>query len=118
MTNFQKQHRLLKPAEFKAVFDKPIKKIHSTHLLIFVGESICPQARLGLAITKKKLKNAVDRNCLKRLVRENFRHVRDDILPIDMVVIVKSGYQREFDIAQEITELFRKIKKMYRIEKV
>ena len=44
-------------------------------------------ARLGLAISKKNCRLAVDRNRLKRVVRESFRHHRDDLDGFDVVVL-------------------------------
>lgn len=106
---FTKQHRLLGSPEFKAVFDAPIKKIHTAHLLAFIAKGSSDESRLGLAITKKKLKHAVARNHIKRLTREVFRHKRSHLAAIDIVVIVKVGYQKSFDIGQEVDELFSKI---------
>lgn len=113
MQNFEKKHRLLVPADFQAVFNQPIKKVHSEHLLAFVATGAGSTARLGLAITKKKLKRAVDRNRIKRLIRESFRHNYADINLVDIVVIVKISYDKEFDIGKEVGELFRKIKQLY-----
>lgn len=113
--DFTKQHRLLDVADYKAVFDAPIKKIHTTHLLAFVAKGTADTPRLGLAITKKKLKRAVWRNRIKRLIREAFRHHRQHLDIIDMVVIVKSSYDKDFDIAQEVDELFNKIQQKYGI---
>lgn len=89
--SFTKTKRLLAPSEFKAVFDNPLKKIHSTHLLLFVANTEQPHARLGLAITKKKLRKAVDRNLVKRHTREIFRLNQHNLPPLDCVLIVKSG---------------------------
>lgn len=58
----------------------------------------------------------MDRNRLKRLCRENFRHCQTSWMVIDVVVIVKAGYPREFDIATEVAELFNKINKLYSYE--
>lgn len=88
---FDKTKRLLNPAEFKVVFDTPVKKIHSTHFLLFVANTGQTHARLGLAITKKKLKKAVDRNLVKRHTRELFRLNQHNLPPLDCVLIVKSG---------------------------
>ncbi|MEO8747836.1 MAG: ribonuclease P protein component [Rhodanobacter sp.] len=46
-------------------------------------------ARLGLAISKQVSKRAVERNRLKRLVRESFRGVRHDLPPVDLVVMAR-----------------------------
>lgn len=86
---FDKSKRLLTPAQFKHVFDNPIKKIHSTHFLLFVANNTNNHPRLGLAITKKKLKNATDRNLVKRITRQIFRHHQHKIAQVDVVLIVK-----------------------------
>jgi ribonuclease P protein component len=46
-------------------------------------------ARLGLAIPKKNIKKAVDRNKLKRFVRESFRTNQQNLGGFDVVVLVK-----------------------------
>lgn len=46
-------------------------------------------ARLGLAIPKKHIKKAVDRNRLKRLVRESFRINQENLGSFDVVVLVR-----------------------------
>lgn len=44
-------------------------------------------ARLGLAIRKKHCRGAVQRNRLKRIVRESFRLHRDELKGLDLVVL-------------------------------
>jgi ribonuclease P protein component len=46
-------------------------------------------ARLGLAISKRVSKRAVERNRIKRLLRESFRRVRAQLPPIDLVVMAR-----------------------------
>lgn len=48
-----------------------------------------PLARLGLAISKRVSKRAVDRNRLKRLLRESFRQIRHQLPPVDLVVMAR-----------------------------
>ncbi len=48
-------------------------------------------ARLGLAIAKKRLRRAVDRNRVKRLARESFRHWRSRLGSTDVVVLAREG---------------------------
>ena len=109
--SFTKAERLLHPNEFKRVFDNPIKKIHSEHLLLFVQTGVPEQtqARLGLAITKKKVKLAVMRNRLKRLSREIFRHTAPTLGSVDVVLIVKKSYAKKTDLNGELTHIFEKL---------
>ncbi len=44
-------------------------------------------ARLGLAISKRVSKRAVERNRIKRLVRESFRRVRQQLPAVDLMVM-------------------------------
>ena len=48
-------------------------------------------ARLGLAISKRVSKRAVERNRIKRLVRESFRRVRPGLPPVDLVVMAREA---------------------------
>jgi ribonuclease P protein component len=46
--------------------------------------------RLGLAVSKKQLRRAVDRNRFKRLIRETYRHRHSELTGRDIVVMVRS----------------------------
>ena len=52
--SFTKAERLLYPNEFKRVFDNPIKKIHSEHLLLFIQTGVPEQTQARLGLEKKK----------------------------------------------------------------
>ena len=47
-------------------------------------------ARLGLTVARRAAKRAVDRNKLKRLARESFRH-QTSLPPWDFVVLARAG---------------------------
>jgi len=51
-------------------------------------------ARLGLAVAKKHVRRAVDRNRIKRVVRESFRRQQHRLKGLDLVVLVKPGIQK------------------------
>ncbi|WP_343881130.1 ribonuclease P protein component [Rhodanobacter caeni] len=46
-------------------------------------------ARLGLAVSKRVSKRAVERNRIKRLVRESFRQVRHRLPAVDLMVMAR-----------------------------
>lgn len=52
--------------------------------------------RLGLAVSRKAAKRAVDRSRLKRVARETFR-CRTDTPPADFVVIARPGASAEIN---------------------
>ena len=68
-------------------------------------------ARLGLAISKRVSKRAVERNRIKRLVRESFRRIRHQLPAFDLVVMAReqaSGLPGP-ELLAEIDALWRKL---------
>jgi ribonuclease P protein component len=94
---FGKQQRLLTPREFKAVFDGALfKASHRSLLLLAIPRadlvtSAGSPARLGLVVAKKYARHAVQRNRLKRLLRDSFRHHQTELAGLDIVALVKPG---------------------------
>ena len=69
---FPRRSRLLKPAEFKNVFDRPV--VSSDHLFkVFARPGTTSHYRIGLAVSRKVDRRAVGRNRIKRVIRESFR---------------------------------------------
>lgn len=83
MSTFPSQHRLTRPEEFEAVKAKGIS-IRTKLFLFSVLRS--EHARLGL-VASKKVGNAVVRNRLKRLAREDFRLRYDEYPQADCVLV-------------------------------
>ncbi|NNE37715.1 MAG: ribonuclease P protein component [Gammaproteobacteria bacterium] len=71
-SRYQKHNRLKTPTEFRSVFNTGKRSIDS-QFVVLVKQNNLGYSRLGLVISKKKLTRAVQRNLLKRLVRESFR---------------------------------------------
>ena len=86
--DFPSDLRLKKPSEYKKVFDKPVKSSDSYFTLLATRNDF-DHPRLGLAIAKKNVRKAVDRNIIKRTVRENFRLKQQSIGNIDIVVLAR-----------------------------
>jgi ribonuclease P protein component len=51
-------------------------------------------ARLGMAASSKRVRTAVGRNRIRRLVRESFRHSTALLAGLDVVVLVKDAAAR------------------------
>jgi ribonuclease P protein component len=86
--SFSPQLRLKKPAEFKKVFAKPVKSSDQYFTLLAIRNDL-DHPRLGLAIAKKNIRKAAQRNVIKRTVRENFRIKQHSLGNIDIVVLAR-----------------------------
>ncbi len=91
--NFFRELRLLTPAQFKYVFQDP-QRASSPEITILARPNQESVPRLGLAVAKKHLKRAHDRNRIKRLCRERFRLLQHQLPHYDFVIVVKQGIGR------------------------
>lgn len=110
---FTKAQRLLTPMAYRLVFDGTERKLHQAHLMAFIRSNEESQARIGMAITKKKVPTAVERNRIKRHIREQFRHCAAQLKSYDIVFIVKKPINDldNKELINEINAIFKKIKK-------
>jgi len=85
---FRSADRLKKRYEFRQV-QLGGRRIHTPHFLLVVRPNALPNTRLGITVTKK-VGSAVQRNRIKRVVREVFRRNRQ-LFPAshDVVFIAK-----------------------------
>jgi ribonuclease P protein component len=86
--SFPSRLRLKTPADFQQVFAQPVKSTDRYFTLLAIKNQL-ENPRLGLAIAKKNIKRAVDRNKIKRVTRESFRLQQHQLIPIDIVVLAR-----------------------------
>ncbi|MBF7144384.1 MULTISPECIES: ribonuclease P protein component [Pseudomonas] len=89
--DFSRSKRLLVPKQFKAVFDSPTAKVPGKHLLILAKDNQLDHPRLGLVIGKKSVKLSVQRNRIKRVIRDSFRHHQVALEGWDIVIVARKG---------------------------
>jgi ribonuclease P protein component len=83
--------RLLSSNDFQSVFnDAPLRTSHQ-HFLLLARRNQLNLPRLGLVIAKKHIRLAVDRNRMKRLIRETFRAKQQQLAGIDVIVLARKG---------------------------
>ncbi|NGX17523.1 ribonuclease P protein component [Wenzhouxiangella sp. XN24] len=87
---FTRAQRLLKPEQFTRVF-RTGRRRGDACFTVIATSGPGPSARLGLAVSKKVSKSAVQRNRIKRLVRESFRKHGADYGKLDIVVMARPG---------------------------
>jgi ribonuclease P protein component len=105
-----KQAKLIKTDDFSSVFNFR-KRISAQHLAIHYQPNTQQHARLGLVVGKKIAKLAVNRNYMRRVLRELFRTQQHEICHVDLVVRVQKKFdQINFDqIKQEFSSLVTKV---------
>lgn len=86
MGKFQRHSRLITSTEFDAVFRDSRSSRDEIFTVLYRGNGL-GYPRLGLAIARKRVHHAVDRNRLKRLVRESFRVAAPSLAGTDIVVM-------------------------------
>ena len=86
---FPRAARLLSSADYRRVFQNPVRSADRYFTILAIGGRK-GRARLGLAVSKKQARRAVDRNRLKRLTREIFRCHHGQLEGIDLVVMARS----------------------------
>lgn len=88
--SFERRFRLTSKADYQQVF-KAAKVSQDRCFRILARAGAFPHARLGLAVSTRVSKSAVERNRLKRIVRESFRHHRQQLSVnghgLDLVVL-------------------------------
>lgn len=88
---YTKSMRLLNSNDFQCVFDDaPLRTSHQ-HFLFLARQNELNRPRLGLVIAKKNIRLAVDRNRMKRLIRETFRAKQQQLAGIDVIVLARKG---------------------------
>jgi ribonuclease P protein component len=89
-TSFPRRVRLTEPRQYKAVF-AGARRLGDRNITVLALPNGLDHPRLGLAIARKTANRAVDRNRIKRLVRESFRQQQHLLGGYDLVVISKPG---------------------------
>ena len=85
---FPRRHRLTRPDQFNRVYGEG-RRTRQGPLVVHALPNDCGHPRLGLSVSKK-VGNAVDRNRVKRRLRDAFRHLQTQ-LPgsYDLVITVQ-----------------------------
>lgn len=87
---FPRSARLLSGSDYQRVM-RGSERVHTANLMLAVKANPGGEARLGLAVSRKRVRLAHERNRIKRLAREHFRLSRAQMPGMDVVVLAKSG---------------------------
>ena len=83
---FRPEQRLTSASEYDAVFNKPLRS-RDRYFLLLARESPLTHTRLGLIVSKKRIRKAVSRNRVKRIIRDSFRLHQHQLPAVDVVLL-------------------------------
>ncbi|MCP4188317.1 MAG: ribonuclease P protein component [Gammaproteobacteria bacterium] len=85
---FPRQSRLTRAIDFRQVFQSNFR-LGEAGITILLGKLPGSTPRIGFAIAKKQIPKAIQRNRLKRILRESFRKNRYRLPARDLVIMVR-----------------------------
>lgn len=90
MPNFTRAQRLVHKPQFDAVYQRG-NKLGDNCFLILTRPNGLITARLGLSVSARAVGNAVNRNRIKRVIRDSFRLNCDRLPAVDVVINTRPG---------------------------
>ncbi len=97
---------------FSEIFSSPDKKHSTDNFLLLCKDNCLEHSRLGVAIRKKDIKLAVNRNRIKRKIKGSFRSKVLELQKKDYVVLVKRKLSdKDNEINKDLDFLWSKFKK-------
>ena len=104
---FSRRHRFAARGSFGAALRSP-RKLRGTSVILNVTDSAGTATRLGIALTRRLVPNAVDRNRVKRIVRDEFRRHEVKNRGLDCVVALRKPFDASLAgaLREELRQLF------------
>jgi ribonuclease P protein component len=102
---FRQYERIKHPDDFRRAFER--RRSESDGILVIYGvENGLAHPRLGISVSRKKVRDATARNRIKRLIREAFR-LSKAALPsgVDLIVLPRNDQLHLSNVRQSLITL-------------
>ena len=111
---FQSHERINAPADFRRAFERK-RSASDASIIVYGVENGLDHARLGLSVSKKRVRKAVARNRVKRLLREAFRLNKAEMpVGVDLVIVPRGPGLKFDDAMKSLPELARAVARRLR----
>lgn len=103
--------RLRRKSDFEAVYARG-RRFGDGFFAVTVRPNEAGGARLGLAVATKAAGNSVERNRVRRVIRETFRLRQHDLPPVDLVVSARGSVRgaRNDQLRASLNTLWDRVK--------
>ena len=105
---FPREYRLTEKRQFDAVLSVRTIQLKCGSFRLYAADNGQCGARLGLIVGKRQLKRAVDRNRVRRVLRETFR-VRRSVLPAIDIVVQLTDRPRSDSVSGEASSMWPRL---------
>jgi ribonuclease P protein component len=111
---FRPHERIKDPATFRRAFERRRWESDAT-LTIYGVENGRDHPRLGISVSRKKIKTAAGRNRIKRLIREAFRLSKPELpAGLDLIVVPRDPSARFAEVRRSLPTLARALERRFR----
>ncbi len=111
---FPPARRLRKPGEFKRVYATG-RRMGNEYFTVNTQPNELAAARLGMSVAVRVMGNAVERNRVRRMIRESFRLNQALVPPLDIIVGVRAGARHApaSQLRSSLEQLWKKLASMH-----
>ena len=105
LRRFPAQSRLSLAEDYNVVFKKPVINLAVRPVRVLAVPNNCGHPRLGITVPKRRVRLAVHRNRVRRIVREWFRH--SSLGAYDIVVLVYSHSKSSNNLVESLAVIHK-----------